>query len=422
MDINFKALVTCALVVMLAAPLAKAQEKTTEPEAPADELDTVPVDLDTDTEPLPDVPLLEWGLSTNVQMDGLINSDLPPAREKSSELRRARVSGLLEWNFDWILKAGGDFSDGAELRELSLEYRGWPLYLEAGRMVEPFGVLQGGSRNSSLMERPQAYGLAPGYGVGVAANSRGDRWGFTAGVYKSTKNDEFEGGREENAITLRGTFTPLNAGNKVIHLGFAGSFRETEEGILQFVAIPESVLLLGLNASSKELFAGANASGTNKYWLYGIEFASMFGPMTIKSEYMQAQIGDVLGFNESNTGFESSNPIYFSYYFELAGILTGERRDYSTRRGMFGGIQPQSSLLLGGLGALELAARFSFIHLMDETLGGEEGLVLSAGLNWYPLDNIKVMLDALQIEEIRVGSSEEAFAVQARIQAGFSVH
>lgn len=407
------------LLACLAAPTGHAAEPTKKIPDEPEELTVIPVELDDPSEPLPGLPQLEWGLAGNLQLDGLLSSELPPEREKSSEIRRARISGVLQWNYDWLLKAGGDFSDGAELRELSLEYRGWPLHLEVGRMVEPFGVLQGSSRGSAMMERPQATALAPGYGVGLAANARGERWGFTAGIYKATRNSEFdEGGREEDAFTLRGTFTPLKAEDKMIHLGFAGSFREAKEGTLQFVAIPESVLLLGLNASSTLLFVDDESS--NRYYLYGIEFASQIGPVVIQSEYMQAQIGEVFGFDESGNTASAGSPVYFSYYFETAWAVTGERRDYSTARGVMGGIHPESSILQGGLGAIELAARVSFINLIDSNLGGEDGLVTSLGINWYPEERVKLMLDVLQIEETRIFSSESTMAVQARAQVYFT--
>lgn len=407
------------LLPLLALGAARAEEAAPEEREP-EELDTVPVDMEDPSEALLGMPLLEWGLSSNLQWDTLASSDLPADREKSNELRRARLSGLLEWNFDWILKAGGDFSDGPELRELSLEYRGWPVYVEIGRIPEPFGMLQGGSRYAPLMERPNAYALATGYGIGLAANARGDRWSFTAGAYKATKNSPLdEGGRKENAFTLRGTFMPLKGEDKMIHLGFAGSYREAAEGFLQFVAIPESVLLLGLNASSSILFADPETS--NRYYLYGVEFASQFGPVVIKSEYMQAHLPEVVAFDENTGTTTSAEPLYFSYYFEIAGALTGERRDYSTRRGALGGLYPSSSLAQGGIGAVELAARFSHAMLEDTGTSGEQGIVFSGGLNWYPASEVKVMVDALQIEEITFLRSEDAFAVQARLQANFSL-
>jgi phosphate-selective porin OprO/OprP len=417
---------TAALALWALAPATFAQEPPAqqshaeEEVSGPDDLPSVPVGDEAD-EPLPGLPMFEWGLTSNVQEDVLLNSDLEEERQRSSLLRRARVSLTLEYAFDWVLKAGGDFADGAELRELSIEYRGWPVFIEAGRLVEPFGVLQGGSRNAPLMERPQAYGLATGYGLGLALNTRGERWGFTIGGYKATKNSPIEeGGREEDAVTLRLSFVPVKGEDKLLHLGFAGSWRQAKDGsTLQFVAIPETVLLLGLNADSPIFFADPDSP--NRYYLYGIEFASQLGPVVLKSEYMQAHIDDVAAFDPNTGDVSQGDAVYFSYYFEAAWALTGERRDYSVRRGVLGGINPAGRIVDGGIGAFEMAIRNSFIHLNDGSLGGEEGHVLSLGLNWYPLDEVKVMVEALEIEEARVFSSESASAVQARIQANFGL-
>lgn len=403
-----------ALAVCLSAAAVQAAGRVAE--EPQD-LPTMPLDLPGDE--LPELPLWEWGMTANVQIDGLANSELPAAREKGVELRRARISGLIQWKFDWLVKAGLDLADGPRLGELALEYRGRPVYFEIGRIVEPFGVLQGGSRAAALMERPQATGLAPGYGIGIAANARGASWGLSGGVFRATRNDEFdEGGREENAITVRATWTPLRGEDHLVHLGAAGSNRESDEGFLQFTAIPETVLLLGLNSSSQLLIADGGSG--NGYRLFGAEVATLLGPVLVQAELMQANLDDVFVFDDTNFTVATARPRYGSYYAEAAWAITGERRDYSTRRGTIGGIHPERPLLHGGWGAIELAARTSRIDLDDDIIGGERGRVHSAGINWFPDERLKLMLTALQIEEIRESGTEKVRAVQARIQGYFT--
>lgn len=405
---------------LLLAP-AWAQPDTREP-PPLDEADlgTVPVEAGLPDEAVPGWSRLEWSLGGNIQVDALLGSDLPQPRTKTAELRRLRLSGVLEWDFDWLLKAGGDAANGGRIRDLSVEYRGWPVYLEAGRIVEPLGVLQGSSRSLALMERPLATGLAPGFGLGVAASARGERWGASGGIYSATDNDELnEGGRKENAVTLRGTLAALRREDAMIHVGAAGSLRESHGGTLQFVAIPETVLLRGLNTSSQELFSGS-ASENISYQLYGLELASMLGPVLIQSEFLVARLGEVFAFAEDLTLYRT-RPTYSGFYVETAWAITGERRDYSTRRGMFSGLWPEAPLSQGGRGAVEAALRFSAINLMDGNLGGEGGFVASLGLNWHAEPWLKCMLDTLYVEEDRITATESAYALQARVQATFSV-
>jgi phosphate-selective porin len=109
---------------------------------------------------------------------------------------------------------------------------------------------------------------------------------------------------------------------------------------------------------------------------------------------------------------------------EGAYTLTGERRDYRGRAGVFDGISPKRPLGRGGYGAVEVAARFSSTDLQDETLGGDTGTVLGAGVNWYPRDDLKVSLGGQRVERerIRRGMARpdvEDTVVQMRLQANF---
>jgi phosphate-selective porin OprO/OprP len=121
---------------------------------------------------------------------------------------------------------------------------------------------------------------------------------------------------------------------------------------------------------------------------------------------------------------------------EAAWVLTGERRDYSTRRGVFGNVYPATPLGAGGAGAFELAARGSVTDLRYDVRyhgpTGDYGEVGSVGVNWYPNDALKAMLDFVQIRRTSHGSvgdsdgdpanpSREDWIVQARLQWYFVV-
>ena len=407
-----------AVAVLLAlAPQVFAQDAE-------EDVETVPVKPleEPEEDMIPLLPTVQWTFTGNIQGDALASSDLEVDREKDTELRRARLSALLEWH-SWRMKLGVDLAEEAPvgedvlpLRDLSFEYRGWPVYLEFGQFVEPFGMLQSGSRNAALMERPQPAGLGPGYGIGIAANMRGELWGFSIGAFGPTENDVFFGGREEAALTMRGTFAPLQFEDGLVHFGVAVSQREPVDSLLQFVTIPETVLLLGLNTSSERLI-------TEDYRLYGAEFAAQWGPVVVESEYYNADIGEAIVFDDVFSGeINFISPSYTGYYVEAAWTVTGEQRDYSTRRGTFGGIAPETPLFDGGIGAIEVAARRSHTDLTDERNGGERGAVSSVAVNWYPIEYAKVMLEGLRIVEESAGAGrEEVNAVQLRVQLHYSL-
>jgi phosphate-selective porin len=414
---------SCGALLWL--PLVVAAQQTPPPgeesQREPGEVESIPLPSGEEAPEIPQQPGLQWHVSTLVQGDGLANSSLPSSREKTAVLRRARLSGLVDWTLDWRFKAGVDLAQpNPGLRDLSVEYRGFPIYIEAGRIVEPFGVLPGSSRSSAFMERPLSTGLSPGYGIGATGNARGDKWGITLGVFKSTKNNEQEGGREENAVDLRATLAPVHKDNAVLHFGLEASYRESKAGLLQFVAIPETVLLLGMDVSSALLFADSSHSDKNRYQLYGLEFAGAFGPVMMQIEGNLAEIHNATAVGFGSTG-QFSDATFTGWYLETDWAMTKERRDYSTRRGVFSGIDPNTSILNHGIGALELAFRVSFLDLLDSNLGGQEGVVGSLGLNWYPEDHSKVMLEYLAIHKgDSSGNSENETAIQARLQVFFA--
>lgn len=408
------------------APLALAASATLHAQDAPAEPDLIPVfeGSDEDLEPL--TPDLEWTISGNLQGDLLASSDLPGEREDSAELRRARVSALIEWRDDWRLKLGADAvknetpfgKDVLPLRDLSVEYRGLPIHIEAGQFVEPFGLLQSSSRGAALMERPQAAGLAPGYGIGVAGSARLGRGGVAFGVFVPTRNDVFFGGREDRSQTARATYVPLQTEDALLHVGGALSIRKPKSDLLQFVTIPESVLLLDLNASSQRLIVD------DDYLLFGAELAAQLGPVLLQGELIQAEIPDAISFDDvvedgEITFLDSS---YTGWYVEGAWAVTGERRDYSVRRGTFSGIEPRRLLFGGGFGAVEVALRYGSTDLRDANARGERGRVASAGVSWYPIESAKLMVEGLDAEVAQAGGGrEQVRAIQARLQLHFTL-
>ncbi|TQV86235.1 hypothetical protein FKG94_01400 [Exilibacterium tricleocarpae] len=356
---------------------------------------------------------LKVRLDGRFMYDGLLDSSLPAADENNADWRRARLGLRLNWDNDWRFRASADtLDDEVSLRDLRVEYRGWPVHLALGRMQEPFGMSENESSNNlGLMERPLATVLGPDFSTGVRANTRGKNWGLTMGVFgpdiaglKITNDDE----NADESINARATYRPLRTRQVLLHLGASVSHRETEGGV-RFNSRPESTLLSGLNISHPRI------EDADQYGLYGLEFALRNGPRLLKAEYIAADVDRDLGAAAQFDG----------YYVEGSWALTGERRRYSVRNGVFGGIDPKRPVTDGGLGAWEIAARYSRLNLrdadidLDGDIDGEDGEVTSLGLNWYPVRNARVMVNALRISEIGGSSTDKENAVQIRAQFFF---
>lgn len=343
----------------------------------------------------------ELRLYGRLQGDFLLHDEVDPlVITDDAELRRARLGLRLRWRDDWLLRLSGSFVDGARLGEASLEYRGWPVRLQLGRFQEPFGLAGSGSSSDTLlMERPSAAFLGPFYGLGAAGNVAGRAWGLTAGLFTSKSGSDLVGDEPEQAATLRATARPWRTRLGYWHIGTGLSLRKLEEDIgVRLSGRDESALLDGISPRAvRQIQADA-------YRLAGVETALRLGATLIAAEHIRADV--------------ESGPGWSGEYLEAGWALTGERRGYSTRYGLIGGITPRRSVLEGGPGAIELAARWSATDLADG--GGNQGQVLALGLNWYPIEQLRLSVNAQRIErEFADGGQREADIVQARAQLSF---
>jgi phosphate-selective porin OprO/OprP len=151
-------------------------------------------------------------------------------------------------------------------------------------------------------------------------------------------------------------------------------------------------------------------------WLMGLEFLYVRGPLSLQAEYGWTWINDASGFAPTGLVLNPKLPALTSYvfnggYVQLAYSLTGENRAYDTRlgrldtyyfgrRGPFTNawfVRDENGRLNWGLGAWELAARYSYIDLNDGTglsrIQGGRMDGITAGLNWYLNVNLKFQFD-----------------------------
>lgn len=335
-----------------------------------------------------------------VQYDALIDSDAPEAQQDEGELRRARLGLNARIGEDWRFLASGDFADEARLQDLSIEYRGWPVRIEVGRLQEPFGLAAyDSSKHIVFMERPSPSAVGPNYGLGGTLNYRGAFWGITLGAFAASDHEQFGGDRNEDSFGGRLTLAPIRGKTTVVHLGVGYSDRTSDEPRgPRSSGSAETALVSGYTPRTPR---DPNEDG---YRLLGGEFAVRSGPALLTSEY----------FDIDSDGVVAGD----GWYAELGWALTGERRDYSVRDGNFGGIDPRHPLFDGGIGAIELGLRHSETDFSDS--GGDRGQVSGVALNWYPIQQLRFSVNALRVKLEEPGLQDvETDVVQGRVQLYF---
>lgn len=343
----------------------------------------------------------QLGVFAQVQQDFRIFQNVPATVTTRSELlRRARLGMRLRTHEDWIVRLSGDFARSPSLRDASVEYLGGPVRFEFGRFPEPFSL--GGSMNSGdtlLMSRPSPTLLGPDYGFGAGFSTRGDDWGLSGGAFSRDVGTTLAGRYPQNAVTLRANWRPFNGEDGFVHIGMGASYRQLREGTgVLLSGTAESSLVSGFTPHSPLL------SQDDLYRLWNAELALRWRSAVIISEYLQTDV--------------NGGPSWSGEYVEAGWALTGERRGYSVRYGTLGGITPDRPLGEGGFGAVELAGRWSRTDLRSG--GGDLGQIESVGLNWYPVDRLRVSLDAASERlDLADGTARHGTLVQARLQISF---
>ena len=95
-------------------------------------------------------------------------------------------------------------------------------------------------------------------------------------------------------------------------------------------------------------------------------------------------------------------------------------RSYNAGKGEYGKIKPGTIVGKGGMGAWQLAVRFSSIDLTDNDINGGEAENLSFGLNWFATDNIRMSANYVKVLDVEGGASDgdepEAFQMRAQVE------
>ena len=124
-------------------------------------------------------------------------------------------------------------------------------------------------------------------------------------------------------------------------MGLSGSWRQPDNGVLQFKARPES------HISNIKAIDTLAISNINNRISYGLELAATYGHFSAQGEYLAVTL------NRNGYADETFN----GFYGQVSWFITGESKPYYSKYGCFGRVKPKKSIGDGGIGAWELAAR-----------------------------------------------------------------
>ncbi len=138
------------------------------------------------------------------------------------------------------------------------------------------------------------------------------------------------------------------------------------------------------------------------------EFLGIWGPLSVQAEAAWAFASDVRQvYPAAALGTPRGDTTFWGGYVQASYFLTGEHRGYDRRFGTFDRPKVNENFFLVrgedgrfhyGLGAWEVAYRFSYLDLNDNGINGGQLNQHTIGLNWYFNDNFKVQANYINIQ------------------------
>ena len=324
-----------------------------------------------------------------------------------TEFRRVRffVKGRAtpEWFYKLQYEQSG--SGAAGIQDAYLGYDGWErdVALRIGHMIEA-GSLEDttSSRSSTFMERGlPVLAFSPATRrIGVRADTHGESWHMAGGLFGgSAADDEVKDDTFGGSVRL--TCAPWHESGRVLHLGVCGQYRQPREDKTRFRARPES------HVDDTRLVDTGWTSNATEYVTAGVEAAFVHGPLSLQGEYIGVDVDtDTVGSVRLD-----------GFYVYASWFLTGESRPYDASSGEFVRLKPTKPVGEGGMGAWEVAVRYSELD-MQEARGGEEQNV-TAGLNWYVNKRVRFMLNYVHAESQADEGDVDVDIAQMRAQIDF---
>jgi phosphate-selective porin OprO/OprP len=333
---------------------------------------------------------LKFRVGGKIQIDGTAGGGTAEYEEyyapidSAVDARRIRVYAVgvlhdLNFNFSFDFGADAGFKNiWVEGRKGGLSVWGHYLgKLRLGQMMEPFSLeRQTSSHFGGFLERSlPVQTFAPGHNIGAMLHNVGKRGRVTwaAGMFSWGKKDESNASNSLLSITGRVTGLPMyrDDGRRLFHVGVSFSSRNPVSDDTRYRSRPEARFV--------DFLADTGNMAVSNLWLYGLEMATVQGPLWAQAEYIWSNVdAQTLG-----------NPNFHGFYVQVGWFLTGNVKPYRRNSGVFDRLQPENNFRKGNPfrpksgGAWELVGRISAVDLNSGEIEGGQLTDYSAALNWH---------------------------------------
>lgn len=328
----------------------------------------------------------------------------------STEFRRVYlgVDGSLPGNFGYRVEAD-IASSSVELTDVYLTYDASDALSFTLGHHKTFSGLEDTTSDlfTSMLERA-AFNSAFGFErrVGFSGEYAANDFVVQLGVFTDDAEALGDDGNDSFSLDGRALFSP-KIGNAQLHIGGSAHFRELNDGAatVRYRARPF------VHTTDTRLVDTGSIAATGER-NFGLEFAYINGPLhaTVEGHSMTARRPGL------------PDPTFRGGYAEVGMLITpGDKTGY--RNGAFNRIRPVNPVGEGGIGAIQINARYDRLDLSDEGIVGGRQQALGLSAIWVPTDYVRFLVNYghLWIDDAAVlaGADSDyqvdAFGVRAQV-------
>lgn len=272
--------------------------------------------------------------------------------------------------------------------------------IRIGRFRQPFGMSDlSSARELPFLERAVTFAQSPfrQTGIMIFDSTLDQRKTWAISGFRTLSDNFGNVYSDSNGYGLATRLTSI-AGewgeNELVHLGAGFSLLSPGQGFVQIASSNE--FFVGQNPTAGPVglsslpivgvppFVNTGPIAADLAQFFNLETALVRGNFAVQSEVRWVTVNESSGINHSFPGT----------YLQMRYVLTGESIPYSKTNGVLGRISPIQPLTrAGGLGALEIAGRFSHLDLTDSPGPGRRINNYTLGLNWYWNTHSKIQLN-----------------------------
>ena len=365
--------------------------------------------------------------------------------QNGADFRRVRLSakGALAENMNYFIQIDFGFPGRPTFTDVWMEWTHLPVLgnVRVGQWKQPFSLeVVSSFRYTTFMERSslfQAFTPFRHIGVGFYNHSEDLNWTWAGSLFR-TGQDQYGSSLSTNGGNgLAGRITHLpwydepSDGRYYCHFGGAYYYNSPPRDVVRFRSIPEIFVgehrPNGIGTSGQAIpgvidgtpfFVDTLALLADNVHTFGAENLTVYGPMSFQAEAMAAVVDQQAGGTATLSGA----------YMQVGYFLTGEHRPYDRVAGAIDRVKPFEDFFwikdgachCCGLGAWEVAARWSYIDLTDGTINGGDMSNMTLGVNWYCNPYSKVVFNYIHSWlDARNGLQSETSAYAMRAQFDF---